>query len=301
MFIKTLQLQGMLFIIMLMGVVLNKCNIIDKSSNKNLTDILLYLILPCSILMSFQTDITQEVLKSSLIVLLIGFFVEIFSLLLSKVLFNKFPKNQKVVLQYGLIVSNASFMGLVVMEGILGPKGLLYGSISLIALRIFVWSAGLSLFTETSKKEMIRSVITHPCVITVIIGFMMMYFEIKFPQMIATALKNVGNCTTAISMIIIGNTLAGVKPSSIISKPILYFCMIRLVIMPILVYLSLAFTNIDPIIIGVAIISAAMPAGSTTAILAEKYNCDSEFAVKCVFSSTLLSLVTIPVISLFLI
>ena len=74
----------------------------------------------------------------------------------------------------------------------------------------------------------------------------------------------------------------------------------RLVIIPIMVYLVCRLLPVSRLVCGVSVLLAAMPAGATTSILAEKYQVDSPFATKLVIFSTLLSLPTICLWSIFL-
>ena len=78
----------------------------------------------------------------------------------------------------------------------------------------------------------------------------------------------------------------------------LYYCAVRLLLIPLVVLGVLTLLHIDTLVTGVTVLLAAMPAASTTAILAEKYNGDAKFASAAVFFSTLLSLVTVPLVLL---
>ena len=69
-----------------------------------------------------------------------------------------------------------------------------------------------------------------------------------------------------------------------------------MILIPLLVLLGCAVANLPPLVVAVSTVLAGMPAGSTTAILAEKYDSDSKLAVAIVFLSTALSLVTIPLL-----
>lgn len=81
----------------------------------------------------------------------------------------------------------------------------------------------------------------------------------------------------------------------------IYYGFIRLVFIPLLVYIGCRLAAVDELVTGVSVVLAAMPAASTTAIIASKYKKDETFATRCVVSTTLLSLVTVPVWCLFLV
>ena len=89
--------------------------------------------------------------------LVIALGIQIISYLLGLVLYRKEVNGRRMVLRYATICSNAGFMGNPVVEGIYGSQGLLYASVYLIPLRIFMWSAGLSCFTVASPKDIVKN------------------------------------------------------------------------------------------------------------------------------------------------
>ena len=83
-------------------------------------------------------------------------------------------------------------------------------------------------------------------------------------------------------------------------SPDFYYNIVRLFLVPLLVWLCLLPLGLDELVTGVSVVLAAMPAASVTAIMASKYHCDEVFATKCVVSTTILSMITIPLWCLFL-
>lgn len=171
-----------------------------------------------------------------------------------------------------------------------------HASIYLIPQRIMMWSAGISCFTGTKGKQVIKKVLTHPCIVAVIIGVVLLIFQVRLPGGIEKTLRYSSNCTTALSMIVIGNILAEVQASEILERDCLWFCLIRLIVFLAVVLLVCRLLGLDELVTEVSVVLAGMPAATTTAILAAKYDGDAHFAVKIVFLSTVLSLVTVPVL-----
>ncbi len=295
-FKELLDLQLMIFLLMGIGAVLKKINIITEQGADMLTNLVLYLFLPCSIIKSFDIKFDKSILYMCLIVITISCVIQCMCTFLNRILYNKVPKEQRVVLQYATVCSNAGLLGNPVAVEMFGSMGLLYASIYLIPQRIVMWSAGLSYFTNISdKKEIIKRVCTHPCIISVVFGLCMMIFNIQLPQFIDNTIISLGSCTTATSMILIGTILAGVNLKTVITKTTLKYSFIRLILIPIMVFIVCYILKINSLVMGVSVILAAMPAGSTTVILANKYNGDSIFATKCVLLTTALSMIIIPI------
>ncbi len=130
------------------------------------------------------------------------------------------------------------------------------------------------------------------------IGFALMLLPISLPGFVSNTIGALSSCTIPVSMIVIGAILADADIHTMFSKEILYFTLLRLVVFPLAVYAVLLPFHLDNLVTHIALIMSAMPAGSTTTILADKYGCDAMFASQIVFVSTLFSIVTIPFICL---
>lgn len=113
--------------------------------------------------------------------------------------------------------------------------------------------------------------------------------------------KNIAGANTFLAMALVGVILSRVKMKELVDRDTIYYAFIRLVFIPLLVYVGCKLAGLDDLVTGVSVVLAAMPAASTTAIIASKYKKDEKFATRCVVSSTLLSLVTVPVWCLFLV
>lgn len=262
-----------------------------------MTNVVIYVILPCNIFHSFETQLTTGMLKECAVVFAIAFGAQLLYMILNRFLYNGFPIERRVVMQYATICNNAGFMGLPVIESVFGATGTLYGAIVLIPIRLFMWTAGLSLFTNTGKKEQLKRLATHPCIWAVILGFAYLFSPVRLPAFISGSINVVGSCTTAMSMIIVGSILSEVDFRTVLDKACFYYSAIRLLVIPAIIYVILKLIGTDPIVTGVSVLSSAMPAATVAAMLSAKYGRDSVFAAKLIFVSTLLSLVTLPLVA----
>ena len=262
-----------------------------------MTDIVIYVILPCNIFTSFYKGISPETLRQCMIVLLAAFGLQILNMILNKILYIKLAPERRIVCQYATMVNNASFMGLPVIGAVYGEIGFLYASIVLIPMRIFMWTAGLSLFTKTDNKQKIKTLVTHPCILAVVLGFAYAFSSFELPVFLMDAIGAVGACTTASSLLIVGSILSEVKPRNVLDKASFYYSFFRLIAIPAVIFGAMTLLDADPVTKGAVVLSASMPAAATTAMLAEKYEKDYAFASKTIFTSTILSMITLPIIA----
>lgn len=291
-----INMQIVIFILTGAGYLLRKLNIISAQCRSGITNLVIDLVLPCNIIYSFMIDLTEDVVKAGIEILLISVVIQVACYFLGYVLYRGTGDEKEKVLKYATICSNAGFLGNPLVEGIYGTMGLMYASIYLIPQRICMWSAGVSCFTQAKGKNVVKKVLTHPCIIAVMIGLVIMIFRISLPEFAVSTIKTISNCTTTLSMIVIGGILAEIDIRTVISRLNIYYCAIRLIIIPAVVLAVCVLLKIEPMVTAVSAVLAGMPAGSTTAILAAKYNGDEKFAVRIVFLSTALSLVTVPMI-----
>lgn len=292
------NLQGQLFALLAVGALLRKVGLFQESTKGFLTDLVLYVTLPCSIILSFRMEISRELLLSFSIIFFVSMGIQLFCFLLSRITYRKQDEGKKSVLRYGLLVSNAGFLGLPIAGELFGAAGYMYASIYLIPQRVVMWTAGLSIFSPAAvnKKQAALKVILHPCMVAVYIGLLWMLFPVKIPSFMEMTLSSLAGCTTALSMMLIGSLFAEMKREHLrLDGNLIVFSLLRLGFIPLVSYLVTRFMGLDPLIIGVSVILAAMPGGSSTVILASKYGRDTIYASKLVIVSTFLSLISIPV------
>jgi len=250
--------------------------------------------------MAFQCGVTPQMLRHSFIILLCAFGLQLMAFLVNKAAYTKIPENKSLILKYTTITNNAGFMGLPIIGAVIGDIGVLYGSIFLIPMRILMWTSGLSLFTTMENKRKIKSLLTHPCMIAVFLGFAYVFLPVSLPSFLADTMRWVGETVRVMPMIIVGSILSEVKFREVPDRHCFYFSFLRLIAMPAVMFGVLWLLELDPAVIAVSVLMAAMPSAIVTAMLAEKYGKDTAFATKTVFVSTVLSIITLPVISMLL-
>lgn len=289
------EMQGMLFSLMILGAVLKRMGIITDAGKSVLADLVIYVTLPCSILKSFEIEFSAEIIKSSAAILLISCLVQAACYVLNLFLYRGISKEKKKVLLYATMTSNAGILGNPIAEGIFGSMGLFYASIYLIPQRTVMWSLGMTYFTECpDRKTLIRKVCTHPCILAVFLGFVLMAAQYRLTGFVGATVQSLSSANTAVSMLFIGTVLAEAKLSSMVTPITCYYSTVRLAVIPALVWLGCRAAGMEALVTGVSVVLAGMPAASVTAILASKYGGDEVFATKCVVFSTLLSMVTVP-------
>jgi predicted permease len=280
-----------IFGLIAVGFLVKRIGIISDAGQKNINDLVIYVILPCNILKAFLNGNTEGKLNAYFTVLLISLGIQVFCVLYGKLMFRKETEGRRKCLEYATICSNAGFLGNPIAEGLYGAEGLVIASIYLIPQRIMMWSEGLAIFSGVSdKRATLRKVITHPCILACFLGLLFMALHLPFPAFLKEPIQSIGRCNTPLTMLMIGMILSNIDLSHLVDRTILIFTVHRLILMPLVVYLACQLLPVSKMVTGVSTLLAAMPAGATTVMLSSKYNRDPQFATRLVIFTTLCSI-----------
>lgn len=290
-----------LFIMMGTGFYARKRTFITDEGRKTMSDILINITCPLIIISSFKFDFSMELVNNILIVFIFSVISHIVLILLGKILYKRYTGDKKAVLKFITIFSNCAFMGYPLLQALYGKMGIFYGSIFQLAFNVFLWTYGVSLISGKTDRKALKKALVNPGIIAVLIGFSMFLLSIKLPVPIYNAIDMIGAMTVPLSMMIIGSNMADMKLKDGFSKPEVYYVsFIRLIFIPFSTLIILKLIGLSDVVLGTCVIIQAMPAASMVAVIAENHKGDRQFASQCVFITTLLSLVTIPLILIFL-
>ena len=288
-------MQMMMFLLVLIGFIIRKCKIVGTEGRKNMVDLCLYVTLPFNILNSFFVDWEPEMLLSCSVILLLSAGYNVISIAASSILYRKQKEERRKTLRYGTIVSNGGFLGNPIVEGVYGTSGLFYASIFMIPVRIVMWSVGISVFLKGHKENLLKKVLTHPCIIAVYFGAFLMGTGLVLPEFVRSTITGLSNCNTPLSMMLVGMMLAEMNPRGIVDRTMVFYAGVRLILIPAVVFVCTAFLPIDPLLRGITVFIAGMPTPITAALLSAKYKGDETYATGMIFLTTVLSLATLPV------
>ena len=268
--------------------------LLDKTFQKGLTTLIMDLLLPCNILASFfsapKDALTGKILEMFL-------FSAAFSLLaffLSGFLYKSFGRDKTPSLRYGTTGSNFGLLGTSITEGLFGGVGVLLASFYMLPARIIVWTLGISVFCKQGKHFNLKN-LCNPCIVTVLAGAVVYFTGLRVPALVSETVSAIGRCNFAMSMLSIGMLIDDFPVRDFADPELLYYSMIRLLVMPFMAFLICRAVGVSKEAAGVAVLLSAMPAPPGSALLAEKYGTNAAFAVKCIAVSTIYSVVTIPI------
>ena len=289
--------QMLLFLYMLCGIYLSKRRLIREDNRTALVRLMMDVTMPLMVLDAFNKPTTREEILASFWVMAVAFAGCVVTGLIGLLLWKNQPETKKKVLMYSSMFSNAGNAGLPIISLVFGPTGVFYVSMYLIPPRILQWTVGLGMFVKPEKGGWVKNVLLNPMVIMIYIGAFMMATGWQITGVLGQAIDSLGSMTSPLSMILVGATLANMNPRMLLDKSVMSLSFVRLIAFPVLFAFILKPLNIDPMIMNICVILLAMPAAANTAAMAERYGGDYRFASAVVSVSTLLSIVTVPIIT----
>ncbi len=309
-----------LFVLLVVGYLARKLNVFDDKVTKGLNAIIIKITLPALIIGSLQMEFTNELFVRSSKLLVLSFFVYGASFILSLIVpFILAPrKGEAGVFQYVMIFSNVAFMGYPLVQALFGDEALFYTSIYNLPFNLLSFTLGVYLLITDGvkigkKKNVLVDVeteetqpqfefswnkIMNPGVIAVIIGFSLFLLRIKLPPFLYDPLKLLGDTTIPFSMFVIGAMLHNTKFNQVFGNWRVYILsLFRLLIIPVILYFAFYHYIQNKMLLGLVVIIAGMPAAASMPIISQEYGGNSEVAAEIVFISTLLSIITIPLLA----
>ena len=305
---------GILFIMMIPGIIMKKCKLCGDGFGKGVSNLVLYVAQPCLIFKAYLKPFSSEVLQNALIVLLLSVIAHCV-FLLALLVFNNTTEDRQRMLRFATIFSNAAFMGIPLIEAVLGSEYTIYASIYNITFNMFLWTLGVHICTDNNRLDngvvlksqaSVKKALLHPVTIAAALGlvFFLLPIEGYVPELCTQSLTLVSNLVAPLSMLVLGLRIADIDFKGFFDDKNLYmFVALRHIALPLIVFgvlgvLKLVGLPITSEIFKVIMMMASAPAASSATMFAEKYDCDAAYVSKLVAFSTILSIVTMPFLAM---
>ena len=296
-FLSVVLEVAVILLLILVGYFTVKKGMFTKESLGSITSFLLYIITPCLIVSSFLSAESGKLDGWTLLLAVVLPALSIvISIAVSYLFFRREPLGRRRVLRFSTVFCNVGFMGIPLVEGIVGSEGVLYGSFFIAVFNIFCWTYGFVMMG--GGKVRLKALLLNPGVIGIVIGLPLYLLDVPVPALIERPIELISALNTPLAMIVVGGYIAQVKLRAFVSDLAVYkMAVLRLVVAPLL-YLALVWLlRPDETLLMSTVIQAATPVAANCVLFAVQYDSDAELASKSVAVSTALSVVTIPLLT----
>ncbi len=292
-----------LFIIVVVGYLLRRIKIMDGEFDRKLSVFIIQVSCPCLILSSVMGDSLPE--KNLILPLLIVGFVTYGILIILGIYFPKIlpiPKTQRGLYSFMLTFGNVGFIGYPVVSAIFGPKAIFYAAVVNFPNTLLIFLVGIMFVTGGGEKAKFDwRLFFTPAMIASYLAMIIVVIGTKMPTVIAQPCQLLGNVTVPGALLLIGSSLSTVPVKKMGgSLPIYLMAAMRLIVAPLLIYYFFKLFNTDTMVNQVNAVICAMPVASYGTLFCVRYQKDVTVMSEGTFITTLLSVITIPLITLFL-
>lgn len=287
-----------LFAMIAIGFALSKCKLVSEPGVGGMTNTLLWAVTPCLIIETFSRSFDRQ-LALSLGIFAVGAILgTALAALLSTLLFRRFGEDSAIMTFAGTF-SNCGFMGLPLAQALFGAEGVMYASIFVVIFHLSQWTYGYAVLS--GGKISLKRLIVNPGVIGLVLGLPLFFLSVTLPDMLSQIIGSVADINTPLAMIVIGCHLARADLlKALTDKRVYAVSGVRLLLAPalsILLTWLLPIPYLSSVACSVLCIELAAPCAATSVLIGTLCGHDAELPSRCVAISTLLSVLTLPIIS----
>ena len=295
-----LKQMVVLALVMLIGFFLAKKDVLDKSTSKKLSWIVVNVCNPALMInAALSKDRLEEsvLLKTVIIAAVFYAFLLIFGAFLPGILRDKGNRVYSLMIVFG----NVGFMGYPLLQAMYGSTAVLLASIFNLFYGILMYTYGVMVISGQKLSPKNLKMLLNSGIIAGILELIIYLNNISFPSFLGDTIEMVSGLTAPLSMMVIGATFVDLSLKKLVKDVrIMLFTLIRMIILPLLMFPVFNYFIDDEVLLGVCLVMAAVPVGSMNVMMAQQYGGDVETSSKGVAITTVLSVITMPLLFLIL-
>ena len=297
--ILLMQQSVQLFLMIFMGYLIVKTGLVRDDDSKVLSKIILYLIVPCVIINAFQVNYTTDTVKGLLIAFAASVMTQVILLVVISVAGRLLHLNEVEVAS--VYYSNSGNLIVPIVTFILGQEWVLYGCVFMSVQLVFLWTHCKKIISREASYDW-KKIILNINMISIFIGVILFFTKIRLPEIIGNTLASVGTMIGPASMIVTGMLFAGMNLKQIFANKRVYFItFLRLIAVPLIALVLIKLSNLASFsadgnkIMLIVFLAIITPSASTVTQMCQVYGNDSKYASAINVMTTLLSIITMPV------
>ena len=284
---------GIMFVYMAAGYLLCRYRILDENATKGFGKLLIWCIIPAVMIKSFCVVPDEEHVRLLLWSFVASLLINLAAIIISKIIYPKAPIDQ-----FAATFSNAGFIGIPLVQNTIGPQAV-FSIVSYVAiLNVLQYTYGVAVL-KNEKMKFTRETIVNPIVISAIAGIVLFFSGIgaRLPEVLMSSVSGLASVNSPLAMMILGSYVASSKLKEVIVNGRLYvLSAVRLLLIPLLSALLLSVMPLSRETALALLIVSSAPVGANVAVYSQLYDLDYGYASHTVVISTLLSILSVPLI-----
>lgn len=285
-----------LFILIAVGFICQRTKILNDTTVKGMSDLVVYFITPANIITAFQREFRMDLLKGLGYSCLMAFLTFGIATVIAKLVIREKDEDKRVVLRFASAYPNAGYMGIPLQRALLGDIGVFYCASYVAMFHIYIWTYGVKLLSPSKEKFDFKKLLLSPCIISIFIGLALFFTSTTLPTVLASPIDSLASLATPVPMIIIGYYLAQRTPKEIFGNGWIYVgALIKMVISPIIALGLCMLFNVSGDLAVSCLIACSASSAAMTTMLATKYGRDATLSAGMVSFTTIMAIITMPV------
>ena len=283
------------------GYFVTKKGMLDAHTNNQMSDLIVNIFNPMLVLASAANSVGQISLAAMKLagIIAVGMFLAF--IIAGMVLSPLFEKDRELrkIFQLMFVFSNVGFIGIPVISSIFGAEYVVYVSEFMLVYTLVFYTYGIALMDGKFSKDSLRAMV-NPGTIAGLLAIAVILFEIQLPEFLNTAVTYLGNVTSPMALVAVGFALADSDIKKVFCQPRLYlFSVVKLLVLPLLLLPLLRFAVGTSDLLSVCMVMFGMPVGNMPLILGNQRGLDVTACSAAIILSTVLCVLTVPVLLLF--
>ncbi len=285
---------GILFVMVAVGYVCTKMGVLTEKGTSEITSLILWIVTPCLIISSFLSADSGVNMTTLGISALTAALAHVIPIALSLCLFRKADPARRKTMRFALIFSNAGFMGVPLVQSVVGNSGVVYASMFITVFNLVTWTYGYSMMSGETHINW-KTAIINPGVIGLTVGLPLYLFKVQLPPIVQEPIQSFAALNSPLAMAVVGSYIARISFKDFMTDPDVYkVSFARLVVAPLIFLGCMALIRPEHDLLVGNVIQAAAPVAANAVLFSVQFGHDARFASKTVAFSTLFSILSLP-------
>ena len=274
-----------LYLLMAAGYVLGKVKLIDDRGSLCISNLVMYVVSPCMMLVAFQRPLERELLHEFVIMLGVALLLHAAFIVLSR----------RSLLLFGSVFTNCGFMGYPLMAALFGTIGVFYGSAYVVVFTFLSWTYGIYAMTGDRSQLKLRPLFMNPGVISIVLAMALFLLQITLPEILMVPITYLADLNTPLPMVVVGYQLSHADfRAALRGAGSWVSLLLRLVAFPLLTLGICLALDLDSRLTVITVIAASAPPAALMSMFSAKFKLDTALASSTVSVQTAFSALTMP-------
>ncbi len=297
MFFISLNSMLALFLCMFVGFIGMRIKLFNDDIIKGFNKLLLNITVPAMFISAMNITVEKSLVRNGFYALVGGFVFHILALLIALFIVKLFKVKHKSLWLFALTFANIGFLGFPLISDLFGSDALFYTALINVSFYVLIFSIGVYVISNGKTTSFKQIFLSKPFIGTMI-GIIIFIIPYSLPIFVSKTVYMFGNITPPLSMLVVGATFAKSNTlQALMKKEIYVIAFIKLIVIPVAIFFLFKLVVPNEDLVVVFTILSATPSAILSVIMAKEYGNDEIYASEIVFVTTLLSIITLPLIT----